>query len=145
VISSRSGRSILLHLHPFRQKESNVARTPCKKPLPRRAVLRWLAAAPAAAAVGTAALARPQDERTGFEDADAYGEASESQEVEDASSFARCVADNEGSLSRKERRALLEKMPGLEGALKELREFKVPDHVEPAINFRALGSGGRRS
>jgi hypothetical protein len=115
---------------------------------PRRTVLRWLAAAPAAAAAGRGILAQSSGEDPGFDKLDDLSEPSDAEEIRKAgaalSEEARCLAESADSLSRAERRALMEKMKGLEGALQKLRAFEIADGVEPALVFRPLGSGPRR-
>lgn len=115
--------------------------------LSRRKALRWIAATPAAAALGGAALGQVQ-EPSDFGQLDKLADSQDDKELEEsrkeASAGARCIADNE-DLSRAEKKALLDKMKGLEGALQTLRDFEIAGDVEPAINFRAVMAGGRRS
>lgn len=103
----------------------------------RRVALRWLAVAPAAAAIGTAALAQV-NEGTGFDDLDADNPPS--LPSSDASDAAKCLVKNEEDLTRKERAKMLKDLPGLEGALNQLREFDLPHDVEPAFIFKAMRS-----
>lgn len=116
-----------------------------RKRYPRRAVLGWLAAAPAAALAGRELLAQ---EDTGFENLDKLSEPEDEEDLRRAGAplteEARCLAESEDSLSRSERRALMEKMKGLEGALRKLRDFEIADDVEPALVFRPLAGGRRR-
>ena len=125
-----------------------MARIPGRPKLPRRAILRWMAAAPAAVVVHRATLAQTQGDSV-FNELDKLSEPDDAEAAKKAaeglSDAARCIAENEEGLSRKERRALMEKMPGLEGALKKLREFEIADDVEPAFRFQAMRSGRRRS
>lgn len=124
--------------------EIGAVRSLAPRELPRRVALRWLAAAPAAAAFVTTALGQAEI-KTGFEDidADTSGE-SRRGSGKAGSKFAECVVKNEKELSRKERANLAENVKGLEEALKTLRDHELPDDVEPAFTFRALRSGGRR-
>ncbi len=123
-------------------------RDPGRKHYPRRAILRWLAAAPAAAVTAGAVLGQSTTEDTGFDKLDELAKPDDEEENRKAaaavSDEARCLAENEDALSRSERRALMEKMKGLEGALEKLRAFDIADDVEPSLIFRPLGSGGRR-
>jgi len=114
-----------------------------RRALPRRVAIRWLAAAPAAAALVSTALGQAEI-KTGFEDIDAEtsGE-SWLRRKKGGSRLAECIADGEKDLSRKERARLLENAEGLEEALRKIREHDLPDDVEPAFTFRALKSGGR--
>lgn len=120
-----------------------------RRNLPRRYVLRWLAAAPAAAvAAREIAFAQAQGE-SGFDNLDELAEPKDKKEQEKAekglSDAARCIAENRKDLSRKEKQRLMEKMKPLEGALTKLRDFQVADDVEPALVFRAAVPAGRRS
>ncbi len=131
--------------------EGSMNRYPGRKHYPRRAILRWLAAAPAAAVAGSAGVAvlgQTTKEDTGFDKLDELAKPDDEEESRKAaatiSDEARCLAENEDALSRSERRALMEKMKGLEEALEKLRAFDIADDVEPALIFRPLGSGGRR-
>ena len=92
-----------------------------------------LAVAPAALA-GGAAIAAQQNPSE-----------SEAKPEPKPSHYARFIARDEKDLSGKERSRLLEQMPGLEGALKKIREFEVPPEIEPALSFKAIRStkGGR--
>jgi len=121
--------------------------TPVDRKIPRRTALRLLAAAPAAAAVGSAAFGAPVDEVLEFGNLDKLaekkGEAEDRKAREGASDEARFIADEEDELSRAERRRLLAKMPSLEDALRTLRDYPVADAIEPAFVFRALKSGSR--
>jgi hypothetical protein len=122
--------------------------TPAERKIPRRTVLRLLAAAPAAAAIGSAALGAPVDEVLDFGKLDEL--AAKDKEGEDrnaregASPEARFIADVEDDLTRAQRRRLLEKMPALEDALKTLRAYPVADAVEPAFVFSPMKSRGPR-
>lgn len=120
-----------------------MARNPASPKVPRRKVLHWLAAAPAAAAVGGSTLAQEIEEFGQLEEFAGSKDREEAKAGKGVSADARCIADAQEDLSRKERRALLEKMKGLEGALKTLREFEVADRVEPAMLFRPLRPAGR--
>ncbi len=127
-----------------RGDEIEAVRGLARRKLPRRVALRWLAAAPAAAAFATAALGQAEI-KTGFEDidAEASGE-SRWRRGKAGSKLAECVVKSEKELSRKERAKLAENVKSLEEALKTLREHELPHDVEPAFTFRALRSGGRR-
>jgi hypothetical protein len=110
----------------------------------RRIALRLLAAAPAAAAMGTAALAQVE-ENTGF--ADLNREGPPPLPDTGASDLAKCLVKNEEDLTRKEKAKMMKDLPGLEGALQQLRDYDLPDDVEPAFIFKAMrsntsGSGG---
>jgi hypothetical protein len=93
----------------------------------RREALRWIAAAPAAAAAAGVAAA------SGAEPA-APAAPPPPAELSD---YARFVAKDEEGLSRSERARLRKQLPGLEGALKKLRDHPLADGVEPAFVFRA--------
>jgi hypothetical protein len=110
-------------------------------PLTRRRALGWIAAAPAAAALAPGALA-VEEIKTGFQNIDDVGSVSSSGK---GSPDIECVLKGEKELTRKERARLRKNAPGVEGALRTLREFDLPGDVEPAINFRATRSvrGGR--
>jgi len=108
------------------------------KGLSRRSALTWIAAAPAVAAAGGAVLGS-EEAKTGAAKPETPPAPTK------PSPYARFVAKDEKALTGKERDQLLKQAPGLEGALKKLREFDLGDAVEPAINFLALRSpkGGR--
>jgi len=109
-----------------------VAERTQPRSLSRRTALRMLAAAPAALAGGAALAAQK-------------GAESEAKPEPKPSPYARFIAKDEKDLGGKERSRLLEQMPGLEGALKKIRDFEVPPETEPALNFKAIRStkGGR--
>jgi hypothetical protein len=111
--------------------------------LPRRTALRWIAAAAPAAAVAPSVLAQAQLD-TGFKEDDDRSRAKRSRGREKASADTECLLDNEKDLSRKELAKLREDLPGLEEALQTLRDYELPDDVEPAFTFRAMKSGRSR-
>ena len=108
-----------------------------KRHMTRRSALRWIAVAPAAAAIGPAALAQVK-ERTGFTDLD--NDDPPSLPDTGASDLARCLVKGEKDLTRKERTKMLNDLPSLEGALQQLRDFDLPFDVEPAFLFKAMKS-----
>ena len=123
-----------------------MARKTAPPTLTRRKALTWLAATPAVAALGGSALAQ-MEEIEEFANLDKLADSKDDKELKKAAKAAtadaRCIADNE-DLSRREKKALLKKMQGLEGALKTLREFESAGEVEPAFSFRAMRAAGRR-
>jgi len=107
------------------------------KDLSRRAALRWMAvAAPAVAVVGGAAL--------GAQQAKTEPKAGESTEKPKLSEEARFTIRNEPGLSDAERQRLEKQLPAFEGALRKLRDFSLPDDVEPATRFSALRAPGEQ-
>jgi hypothetical protein len=109
--------------------------------LSRRSALRWIAAAPAAAAAAGAAFAaqaKPKDE-AGSKEKDAGA----SKEPARPSSYARFISKDEPTLTGEQRKQLLKQAPGLEKALAKLRDYPIPDDVEPAFTFQALRGKSR--
>lgn len=105
----------------------------------RRSALGWIAAAAPAAAILQAHAA---ETASGTKDAKNEPPPEAPPKPTDLGRF---IAKSETGLSSAERKQLLKQLPGLEGALKKLREFQVADGVEPAFTFRALRArkGGR--
>lgn len=103
----------------------------------RRSALRWMAvAAPAVALTGRAVQAAEQ----AVEGAKTEEKPPKPKLSEDA----RFVVKSEPGLTGPERKRLQKQLPAFEGALRKLRDFNLPDDVEPAFNFRALRSAGRK-
>ncbi|MBI3447435.1 MAG: hypothetical protein HY049_00740 [Acidobacteria bacterium] len=97
----------------------------------RRSALGWIAAAaPAIVAVSGAPRAAE----------DAPAAAPPPPELSDE---ARALAKREPGLSRDERKRLMKQLPAFEAALVKLRDFELPDDVEPAFRFRAIRSDRR--
>lgn len=111
--------------------------------LPRRTALRWIAAAAPAAAITPAVLAQAQLD-TGFDEEEDEASKRKSRDKGKGSGAAECLIDNEKDLSRKERAELRKNLPGLEEALQTLRDYELPDDVEPAFTFSAMKSGRNR-
>jgi len=107
-----------------------------KAGLSRRSAMRLIAAAvPAAMVAGRAAGA------AGREGAQESPAAPAEPKLSKAGEF---VVDAEPGLSDAERLRLGKQLPGFEEALRKLRDFEIPDNVEPAVRFSALRSGGSR-
>jgi hypothetical protein len=105
-------------------------------PLTRRAALRLIAAAPIAAAAARSAI--------GAEQGAPKPEAKKPPEAPPKpSAYAKFISKDEPDLSGDERSRLRKQMPGLEGALKKLRDFDLSDDAEPAFTFSALPPGLR--
>lgn len=101
-----------------------------KKTLSRRSALGWIAvAAPAIATLGGG---------TPFAAEKTPGEAAP--DPPKLSEQGKFIAKNEAGLSGAERKRLRKQLPGFEGALRKLRDFELPDDVEPAVRFQALRS-----
>ncbi len=111
----------------------------------RRSALRLLAAAHAAAALGGAALAGPSQQEKGAAPVSPEAATTPAAKEPEAASppskpsrYAKFVAKNEEGLTSAERKRLEKQLPGIEGALRKIRDFNLPDDVEPALTFRAL-------
>lgn len=108
--------------------------------LSRRSALRWIAVAPAAAAAAGAAIAAEAKDQNEPKD-DAGSGASKAPAR--PSSYAKFISKDERGLTGEQKKQLLKQAPGLEGALAKLREYPIPDDVEPALTFQALRGKSR--
>jgi hypothetical protein len=132
---SCSGR--FFHSYGLFPREVIVTDERLKVDAGRRAAMRWIAAAaPAAMLAGAIPAASEETDAS---------KAEAKPPTPKLSDDAKCVVRNTDGLTGPERKRLEKQLPGFEGALKKLRDFDLPDDVEPATTFRALRStGGRR-
>jgi len=113
-------------------KEASMADNRETRDVTRRSALGWIAAAAPAVLAVSGAPRAAQDAPD-----------APPPEAPELSDEARALAKREPGLSRDERKRLRKQLPGFEATLRKLRDFPLPDDVEPAFRFRAMRSGRR--